>query len=163
MIPADFNPHRKLDGRAQAQSVLDETIEQSHRFVRIFDDRGEFYGFSRLSFAIALAAFLTRDKQAQAIIVLHDCDYVEKRCPRITEMLRRYGSQLKILKTDDSIRGFARGMVIGDHGVLMSRPHFDQPSTFVDYDEKAVATAQSLFAEIEQITKPGLSGQITGL
>ncbi len=163
MIPADFNPHRKLDSRAQAQAVLDETIEQSSKFIRIFDDRGEFYGFERCSFSEALSHFLTQDRQAQAIIVVHDIAHIEKYCPRVNRISRRFSPQLKIFLTDESIRGFARGMVIADHGVLMTRPHFGQSATFVDYDEKSVSNALGVFAEITQLSQLALSGTSTGL
>ena len=163
MIPSDFNPHRKLGSRAQAQAVMDETIEQSSKFIRIFDDRGEFYGFERVSFSNALSHFLTRDRQAQAIIVVHDIAHIEKYCPRVNQISRRFSPQLRIFLTDESIRGFARGMVIADHGVLMTRPHFSQSATFVDYDEKSVSNALGVFAELSQLSELALSGTSSGL
>ncbi len=163
MIPADFKPHRKLGSRAEAQSILDETVEQSRSIVRIFDDRGEFYGFERTSFATALSNFLTRDRQAQVMIVVHDITYIEKHCPRLHQIIRRFSPQLRLWVTDESIRGFARGMVIGDHGVLMSRPHFGQSATFVDYDEKSVSNAQSVFSELALLSQVALSGSVSGL
>ena len=163
MIPADFKPHRKLGSRSEAQQVLDETVEQSRNIIRIFDDRGEFYGFERASFARALGNFLVRDRQAQAVIVVHDISHLEKHCPRVNQLARRFSPQLRIFLTDESIRGFARGMVIGDHGVLMSRPHFGQSATFVDYDEKSVSNAQSVFGELSQLSRLALSGSVSGL
>lgn len=163
MIPSDFNPHRKLTNRAEAQSVLDETIEQAGRQLRMFDDRGEYYGFERLSFAQALTGFLKRDSQAQATILLHDTAYAERHCPRLMDILRRFSPRLRILACDPSIRDYARGLIIADHGVLMTRPHFDRQVTFIDYEERAISSAQSLFAELEALAHPGIAARVTGL
>lgn len=163
MIPADFQPRRRLASRAEARSVLDETVEQCRSALCIFDDRGEFYGFERLSFAIALAALLTRNRQASATIVVHDASYIERYCPRLVELLRQYGPQLRILQTEPSLHGFCRGLVIADHGVVLRRPHFEQSATFVDYEEQAVADARRLFDEIMQLARPAPCGQVAGL
>ncbi len=163
MILADFNPHRRLAGRVEAQAVLDETVRQSRSTLRIFDDRGEFYGLERSAFAGAMNEFLTRDRQAQAIIIVHDSSHIERNCARINEIARQYSPQICIFVTDESLRHYARGMVIGDHGVLMSRPQFGQAATFVDYDEKAVANALALFTEINQSSQLMFSGTVSGL
>jgi hypothetical protein len=163
MIPADFNPHRKLASRAQAQAVLDETVVQSRHVLSIFDDRGEFYGLERRAFALALSSFLSQDRRAQAIVIVQDIGHIERHCARINDLVRRFSPQLRIFVTDESLRHYARGMVIGDHGVLMSRPQFGQAATFVDYDEKAVANAQSLFTEISKSSQLVFSGSASGL
>lgn len=163
MIPADFNPHRKLSSRAEAQLVLDETIEQCNLQLRIFDDRGAFYGFERKAFALALSAFLTRDPRAQATLIMRDTTHLEKKCPRVLDLLKRHAPQLRILCSDPSVREFSRGIAVGDHGVLLSRPHFDRLVTFVDYDEQAISAALALFSELESQARPGLSGHVTGL
>lgn len=163
MIPCDFNPHRKLAGRAEARLVLDDTIGQCNRLLRIFDDRGEFYGFQRKAFCDALAGLLAQSPDARAVLVLHETAYVEKHCPRLMQLLRRHTPRLVVRQTEAGIRSLARGLVIGDHGVLMSRPHFDQLATYIDYDETAVKGAASLFAEIELSTGHSLSGHVTGL
>jgi hypothetical protein len=163
MIPTDFNPHRRLASRVEAQTVLDETVRQACTFLRIFDDRGEFYGFERSAFAAALREFLTRDRQAQAIIIVHDSGHIERNCARINGIARRYSPQVRIYVADESLRNYARGMVISDQGVLISRPQFGQAATFVDYDEKAVANALALFSEINQTSQLMFSGTVSGL
>ena len=163
MIPADFNPRRKLASRAQARQVLDDTIEQCSNRLRIFDDHGEFYGFERLSFAIALATFLARSRTATATIIVHDVSYIERRCPRVVELLRQYGPQLQILQTDPQLHSFCRGSVIADHGVVLRRPHFDQATTFLDYGDEALVEANRLLDEIRQLATPAAIGRVTGL
>lgn len=163
MIPSDFNPRRKLASRAQARQVLDDTIEQCSNRLSVFDDRGEFYGFERLSFAIALATFLSHSRTATATIIVHDASYIERRCPRVVELLGQYGPQLRILQTDPQLHSFCCGLVIADHGVVLRRPHFDQATTFLDYDEQAVVDANRLLDEIKLLTRPAAIGQVTGL
>lgn len=163
MIPSDFNPHRKLANRAEARRVLDDTIGQCSRLLRIFDDSGEYYGFERKAFCDALAVLLAQSHDARAVLIVHSTAHIEKNCPRLMRLLRRHTPRLVIRQTEPAVRSLVRGLVIADHGVLISRPHFGQPGTFIDYDETAVSTAVSLFAEIELATGHSLSGHVTGL
>jgi hypothetical protein len=163
MIPADFAPRRRLGSRAEARSVLDDTIEQCSTTLTIFDDCGQFYGFERLSFAIALATFLSQDRGTSATIIVHDPSYLERHCPRIVAMMRQYGPQLRVLQTEPALHSFARGLVVADHGVVLRRPHFDQATTFLDYDPQALIDATRLIDEIKLLTRPTAIGQATGL
>jgi hypothetical protein len=159
----DFEPHRRLTTRTQARTALDDTVSESRRFLRIFDDRGEFYGLDRRPLIAGLVALLKRNSDNRVMLVLHDPSFVGQRCPRLCELIRTFSPRLQVLKTDPNIEGFSRGLVIADDAVVLRRPHFGQSYTFIDYDEKAISAAGTLFEEILGHATPVLPGQATGL
>ena len=163
MNQSDFEPTRKLTSRAQAREALDTTLGETRRFLRIFDLDGRFYGFERRTFAQALRTLLTHQGDARVLMVLHDTEHVEKHCPMVIQLLRSFSPRLSILTTSGEIRGFARGLVIADQAAVLRRPHFDHAVTYIDYDDKAIASAASLFEDILGHSTQTSLGQATGL
>ncbi len=159
----DFEPTRRLTTRAQAREAFDGTLAETHRFLRLFDRDGEFFGFERRSIAETLRTLLHSDRDSRVLILVHDVRHIEQHCPLLMELLRSFAPRLQVLRTSESIRHYARGLVIGDDRVVLRRPHFDQSVTYVDYDEKAIAAAAQVFEELLGHADEPLSGSVTGL
>jgi hypothetical protein len=159
----DFQPHRRFGTRTEARAALDDTLSETRHFLRIFDDDGSFWGFERKTFSDALSALLRRHADHRVIIVLHDASHVARNCPRLVQLLRSFAPRLQVLGTDAEIRGYARGLVLSDDGVLLRRPHFGQAVTFIDYDEKAIAAAGALFEDILGHASQAIAPHTTGL
>lgn len=155
--------YQRFDSRMHAISALDTALEGAHRRVRIFDDRGDFYGFDRRAFAEAIEGLLRGNREAEVLIVLRDTDFVQRHCPRLLELMARHGSRIRVLKVTGSVRGFARGFVVVDDSVVLRRPHFEQAVTFWDIDEKAIAAAQGVIDELLQHAGTTVSPHVTGL
>jgi len=148
MDPQDLESYRRLDTRAEARAAFDRIVTRAQRSLRIADDRGEFYGFERKAFAEALDALLGRGPDRRIEVILHDPAFVEQRCPRLVALVHRHTPRLRILRSEESARSFARGFVLADDTVVMRRPHYDSTLAFVDFDEPSVALARGLLDEL---------------
>lgn len=155
--------YQRFDSRMRSISALDTALEGARRRVRIFDDRGDFYGFDRRAFAESLDGLLRRNREADVLIVLRDTDFVQRHCPRLLDLMVRHGSRIRVLKIAGSVRGFARGFAVVDDSVVLRRPHFEQAVTFWDVDEKAIAAAHGVIDELLQHAGTVLSPHVTGL
>lgn len=155
--------YQRFDSRMHAISAFDTALEGAIRRVRIFDDRGDFYGFDRRDFAERLDRLLRRNREAEALVVLRDAAFVQRHCPRLMELMVRYGGRIRVLKITGPVRGFARGFVIIDDSVVLRRPHFEQAVTFWDIDEKAIAAAHGVIDELLQHAGTAISPHVTGL
>lgn len=155
--------YQRFDSRLRAMSAFDTAIEAARRRIRVFDDRGDFYGFDRRSFAESIDTLLRNNREAEVLIVLRDEQFVQRYCPRLIEVMARHGARIRILRISGSIRQFAKGFVVVDDSVVLRRPHFEQAVTFWDIDEKAIAAAQGLIEEMLQHAEPAVSAQVSGL
>lgn len=159
----DFEPTRRLTTRAQAREAFDGTLAETRQFLRIFDRDGEFFGLDRRGAAEALRTLLRGDRDSRVLILVHEVRHIEQHCPLLMDLLRSFAPRLQVLRTSEGIRNYARGLVISDDRVVLRRPHFDQPVTYVDYDEKAIAAAAQVFEELLGHAGEPLSASVTGL
>lgn len=155
--------YQRFDSRMHAISAFDTALEGARRRVRIFDDRGDFYGFDRHEFAEAIDRLLRRSRDAEVLVVLRDANFVQRHCPRLMELMVRHGGRIRVLEVAGSVRGFARGFVVVDDSVVLRRPHFEQAVTFWDIDEKAIAAAHGVIDELLQHAATPISPHVTGL
>ena len=162
MNPDSFQPRRRLTSRTAAREALDDTLSETRHSLRVFDDDGRFWGLDRRVVADTFGSLL-RIRDSHVLIVLHDTGFVERDCPALVDLVRDFGPRLRLLRTDDRIRAYSRGMVIADDRVVLRRPQFGQSLTVVDYEDASIAQASTLFEEILGSTIPGVSGRATGL
>jgi len=161
--PSDFEAYRRIDTRSAARDAFDRLVGRARQSIRVFDDRGEFWGLQRPAFAAAVKQTLARSRLASVCIILHETAFVEKHCPRLMALLALHSPRLRVMPADPSLRSFSTGVVILDSTVVMRRSHFDQARVFVDFDENGVATAEKMFSELTESALPALSGYVTGL
>ena len=97
----DFEPYRRLTTRAEARAALDDTVSETIHTLRIFDDRGEFYGFDRRPLIAGWSALMKRSSETRVLVVLHDPAFVVQRCPLLLDLLRAFSPRLQVLQTDE--------------------------------------------------------------
>ena len=159
MNPEDLESYRRLETRGEALAAFDRIVGRAQRRLQLFDESGEFWRLERKVFADAAQALLDRSRDATVTIVVHDTDYIERRCARLLALLRRRAPRLKVLRSDPSTRVFSRGVVIADATVVLRRPHFDRPGE-VNL-EKALRLADRLGGHLVSGHVDGL-GTVTG-
>lgn len=159
----DFEPVRRLTSRTDAREAFDDTLSEVRRQLRLFDDDGRFWGLERRPVVEALRTILRERADARITMILHDLTHVERNCALLRDLVRTYSPRLQIRLTDEAVRGFSRGMVIADNAVVLRRPQFGQPITYVDYEERSIANADRLFGELVESSSVGISGAVTGL
>jgi hypothetical protein len=159
----DFNPNRRLTTRAQARNALEDCVSQVGQHLRVFDDRGEFYGLDRRALAEPLGHALRQKPALRITMVLHDTRHLVEKGARLIELVRAFEPRLQIYRTTGSVRSFARGLIVADQMVVLRRPHFDAAVTIVDYSPEAIAQAGSLFDELLVQSEPATLGAVTGL
>ncbi len=163
MNPDDLQTYRRLDTRSQARAAFDDIVARTQRSLRIADDRGEFYGLDRKAFADALQALLLRSREATVELILHDASFVERSCPRVTALLRRFWPRLRILASEESARNYPRSFVLADDTAVLRRPHHGSALTFVDFGDDAVTEARALIGELAAGASVAITPDTTGL
>ena len=163
MDPKGFELRQRLSSRVQARAVFDEALASARRRVRLFDSDGSFWGLERLEVAEALDTLLKAAPDNTVTIVLHRFDAVVQRAPRIVQLVRTFSPRMQVFGTDETIRSYARGVMIADDSLVIRRPHLDRTVCWSDYDEGAIAAAANLFDEVLGHTVPGIPSHVTGL
>ncbi len=161
--PQDLQQYRRLATRGEAREAFDRIVARTQRSLYVADDRGEFLGLDRKSFADALEALFGRTRDASARIVVHDASFIERSCPRLLRLLQLRSSQFAILRSDESVRSYPRAFVLADDTVVLRRPHHDSAASFVDFDDAAVAQARELIGELVAGALPAVRPVATGL
>lgn len=159
----DLQGYRRLATRAEARAAFDRIVSRTQRSLCIADDRGVFLGLDRKTFADSLEALLGRARDASVRIVVHDASFIEQSCPRLLRLLQVRSSQFAILRSDESVRGYPRAFVLADDTVVLRRPHHDSATSFVDFDEAAVAQAREVIDELVAGAMPAVRPVATGL
>lgn len=119
--------HQKLDGLAEYSAAIDELIGLAKHHVRIFDYNLENMGFNSRDRHDRLHAFLLANPENRLSIVVHSPDYLDKHCPRMIMLLRRFGHNMAIHRTLPEISEVIAPFCIADGDHYVRRFHFDDP------------------------------------
>lgn len=117
--------HQKLDGLAEYTAAIDEIIGLAKHHIRIFDYNLENMGFNSQVRYDMLHAFLLANPQNRLSIVVHDPDYLDRHCPRMIMLLRRFGHSMAIHRTRPEVAGVYDPFCLADGEHYVRRFHFD--------------------------------------
>ena len=119
--------HQKLDGLAEYSAAIDEIIGLAKHHVRIFDYNLENMGFNSRDRHDRLHAFLLANPENRLSIAVHSPDYLDRHCPRMVMLLRRFGRNVAIHRTLPTISEVCDPFCLADGNHYVRRFHFDDP------------------------------------
>ena len=104
------------------------------------------------------------DSTATLDIVVHDTEWIERSCPRLTSLLKYYGHAITIRRTGDDAKHAMDPLVIVDDLHYLHHLHATQPRAVLGISEPdGVSPLVARFAEIWASAEPGISATVLGL
>lgn len=156
--------HRKLDGLAEYAAAIDEIIGLARHQLLIFDYNLENMGFNGLARYDALHAFLLANSRNRLSIVVKDPDYLDRHCPRMIMLLKRFGHNMAIHKTRPEASGAYDPFCIADGEHFARRFHFDDPRGIVATDDPHQGKGLEMrFEQIWEASETAIYGDLAGL
>ena len=156
---------RSFDTYALYREAVFELLGRAmHRIVLFDPDLGE-TGIESARGIELLSDFCDRVMDNDALrIVVHDADFIKRDCPRLLNLVSRYGHRMTIRVTTAQYHNWQQPYIVVDDVYLVTRFHQDQPRGKICEDTPA-ATAPLLtrFETMWQHAQPGPTGAPLGL
>jgi len=154
----------QLDTIAAQAVAIDELIALARHHIRVFDQDLSQTGWNSALRADRLAVFLREVRGRRLDIIVHDTRYLESSCPRMMNLLRRYGHVMTIYQTGSDAKIATDPLMIVDGVHYLHRFHFEQPrAAFGVNQPEQTQPLASRFEEIWATGEPGVSGTVLGL
>jgi hypothetical protein len=154
----------RLDTVAAQTAAIDELIGLAQQKLQVFDIVLSQTGWDTAARADNLSAFLRRAPAARFELILHDTRWMERSCPRLLNLLRRYSSAITVYQTGPQARVAMDPLVIVDGRHFLHRFHVDQPrAALVIGNSQLAGPLVNRFEEIWATGEPGLAGTVLGL
>jgi len=154
----------RLDTVTAQTAAIDELIGLATRKLQVFDVDLSQTGWDSAARATNLAAFLRRAPAARIELILHDTRWMERSCPRLTNLLRLYPTAITVYQTGTEARVAMDPLVIADGKHFLHRFHVDQPrAALVIANPQLAMPLVTRFEEIWATGQPGVAGTVLGL
>lgn len=156
--------HQKLHGLAEYSSAIDEVIGLATRHIRIFDYNLENMGFNGSARYEMLHGFLLENSENRLYIAVHSPDYLDRHCPRMTMLLRRFSHNMTVRQTLPEASGVYEPFCLADSDHYARRFHFDDPRGIFGKNDPHEGRALMLrFEQIWQASTQAIHADISGL
>jgi hypothetical protein len=163
--PTDALPRQEALASVAAQvAAIDTLIGMAKQSIRVFDVDLSGMGWNDKARTEKLAAFLRASPTARIEIVVHDTGWIERSCPRLTNLLRSHGHAMAIRRAGDDARHALDPLVIVDGTHFLHRFHVSQPRAALGIGDPVAA--QPLVVRFDAISEgagPGLTMSVLGL
>jgi hypothetical protein len=90
--------YRRFEGMREYEAVIDALIPQTQRIIRVFD-QGLSRAWNSPERYEALRQFLLANRKNRLLIVVHDAEPIVRDCPRTVELVRQFGTAVRIHET----------------------------------------------------------------
>ena len=156
--------HRKLNGLAEYNEAIDETIVLAKRHIMIFDYNLENMGFNSAMRSERLRDFLLQNPENRLSIVLKSVDYLDRYCPRIVLLLKRFSHNMAVHLIVPEIAGVYDPFCLADGDHYVRRFHFDDPRGVMGIsDSHEGRTLLLRFEQIWRASTVAVHADTTGL
>lgn len=156
--------HRKLDGVVDYTAALDELCARAHHELCLFEKDFDGLGFNTEARYESLRRFLLASPHNRLYVLAHDPRYLATSCPRMSMLLRQFGSSMFIHRTPPHLQQVSEPFSIADETHFVRRFHFDDPRGLSATDDPEGARAlKSRFMEMWHASQPAVSGTHLGL
>lgn len=146
------------------QSAVERLLEQPGRELRIFDPDGSALRFTDPGRIERLERFLLASRTRRVHLVLHNTDHVQRQCPRLMTLLRRFSHAMQINRTHEEIREVQDAFLLLDSVHYVRRPvaQFFRGALGLG-DENEGQALRGRFSEIWSASYPAVSSTTIGL
>jgi hypothetical protein len=149
---------------AEQVAAIDRLLALAKNHIRIFDQDLSQTGWGTAARVDALATFLRDMRGRRCDIIVHDTRYIENACPRLLNLVRRYGHAMSIYRTGAEARVATDPLMIVDRRHYLHRFHYEQPRSALGIDSPEEAQLLSnRFDEIWATGESTITGTVLGL
>jgi hypothetical protein len=115
--------YRRFESMREYQSVIDALIPQTQRFVRVFEQTlgRDWNAPERCE---ALRQFLLANRKNRLLVVVHEAEPIRGACPRIVELVRQFGTAVRIHETLVAAKQIYDPFVVFDTNHYVHRFHY---------------------------------------
>ena len=115
--------YRRFEGLREYEAIIDGLIPQTQRAIRVFE-RSLSRAWNSPERHEALRRFLLTNRQNRLLIVVHDAEPIEKDCPRLVELVRQFGTSVRIHQTLIAAKEVYDPFVVFDANHYVHRFHY---------------------------------------
>lgn len=115
--------YRRFEGMKEYESLLDGLIPQTERMIRVFD-RTLSPSWNTPGRFEALRQFLLAHRSNRLLIVVHEADPIERERPRLVELVRQFGTAVRIHSTLTPAKHVYDPFVVFDANHYLHRFHY---------------------------------------
>ena len=153
-----------LETIAAQVAAIDTLIGLAQQTIHVFDVDLSGMGWNNVERAEKITAFLRTRRGARLEIIVHDTGWIERSCPRISNLLKYYSYAVAILRTGDDAKHAMDPLMIVDGRHFLHRFHVAQPrAEFAIEMPQAAGPLIERFEAIRASAEPGLSASVLGL
>ena len=115
--------YRRFEGMREYEALIDGLIPQTERFIRVFDHSLSPSWNSSDRFE-QLRQFLLANRANRLLIVVHDAEPIERDRPRLVELVRQFGTAVRIHQTQSPAKHLYDPFVVFDANHYLHRFHY---------------------------------------
>jgi len=156
--------YQRFDTDADFQAAVDRLLEQDGRELRVFDPDLEALRLNAPARIERIERFLLASRTRRLYIVVHDPDYLTRRCPRGMRLLARFSHVIQVNRTVEEMRELQDSFLVLDAEHYVRRPvaRFFRGAIGI-HDETEALAMRSRFGEIWSASLPAVSATTLGL
>src|SRR5688572_9544651 len=115
--------YRRFEGMREYEAIIDGQISQTQRIIRVFDNSlsREWNTPQRYD---ALRQFLLANRTNRLLIVVHDAEPIERERPRLVDLVRLFGTAVRIYQTQSLAKQIYDPFVVFDANHYVHRFHY---------------------------------------
>lgn len=156
--------HTHFEGMTDYVAALDSVCAAARRTLYIFEKNFEDIGFNSPARFDTLRSFLLADSGNRLHLLVHDPQYLTRRCPRMMDLLRQFGHSMAIHQTPKNLQHISDPFAVADHDCYVRRYHFDDSRGVLGQnDPEEARRLVSRFLEMWTTSHPCASGTTLGL
>lgn len=156
--------HTGLNGIADYTAALDAICGQARHNLYLFEKDYDGLGFNSEARYETLRRFLLASPNNRLYVLAHDTHYLATLCPRMTMLLRQFGSSMFIHRTPPHLQQISEPFAVADDAHYVRRFHFDDPRGILAlHDPENARTLKSRFLEIWEASHSAVSPTKLGL
>jgi len=115
--------YRRFEGMREYEAILDDLIPQTQRIIRVFD-RSLSRAWNTPRRHESLRQFLLANRTNRLLIVVHDAEPIERECPRMVDLVRQFGTSIRIHQTMSLARQIYDPFIVLDANHYLHRFHY---------------------------------------
>jgi hypothetical protein len=115
--------YRRFEGMREYEAILDDLIPQTQRIIRVFDQSLSRAWNTSWRHEM-LRQFLLANRANRLLIVVHDAEPIERECPRVVDLVRQFGTAIRIRQTQSLAKEIYDPFIVFDANHYLHRFHY---------------------------------------
>ena len=149
---------------AEQIAAIDTLIGLAKLSIRVYDIDLSGMGWNDAARTQSLATFLRSSARARLEIVVRDTGWIERSCPRLTQLMKYRGHAITIRLAGEDARSAMDPLMIVDSVHFLHRFNIAQPRAALSIgDPEAATPLVTRFDAISETSEPGITATTLGL